>query len=71
MVQLCRVNYSDVVSNGCAATKTVWRTWTAIDACGNATNGLQIISVMTRPNEHRLPRSPSSASLIYLRLTPI
>src|SRR2546427_5021541 len=46
------VNYSDVVSNGCAATKTVWRTWTAIDACGNATNGLQTISVIdtTKPS---------------------
>jgi len=46
------VSYSDVVSNGCAATKTVWRTWTATDACGNTTNGLQIISVIdtTKPN---------------------
>jgi len=45
------VSYSDVVSNGCAATKTVWRTWTATDACGNTTNGLQIISVIdtTKP----------------------
>jgi hypothetical protein len=45
------VSYSDVVSNSCGATKTVWRTWTAIDACGNSTNGLQIISVIdTKPS---------------------
>src|SRR5262249_22520421 len=40
------ISYSDVVSNSCAGTKTVWRTWTAVDACGNATNGLQTIAVI-------------------------
>ncbi len=46
------VTYSDVVSNSCGATKTVWRTWTAVDACGNATNGLQTITVIdtTKPS---------------------
>jgi hypothetical protein len=45
------ITYSDVVSNSCSFTKTVWRSWTAIDQCGNATNGLQTISVVdnTRP----------------------
>jgi hypothetical protein len=40
------LSYSDVVSNSCGLTKTVWRTWTAVDQCGNATNGTQIISVI-------------------------
>src|SRR5206468_4889149 len=35
------VSYSDVVSNSCGLTRTVWRTWTATDQCGNSTNGLQ------------------------------
>jgi HYR domain len=46
------ISYSDVVSNSCGNTKTVWRTWTATDACGNATNGLQTIVVQdtTKPS---------------------
>jgi hypothetical protein len=40
------LSYSDVVSNSCGLTKTVWRTWTAVDQCGNATNGVQTISVI-------------------------
>jgi hypothetical protein len=45
------LSYSDVVSNYCGLTKTVWRTWTAVDQCGNSTNGVQIISVIdtTKP----------------------
>ncbi len=39
------ITYSDVVSNGCANTKTLWRTWVAVDACNNSTNGVQIITV--------------------------
>src|SRR6185369_3194929 len=30
------LSYSDVVSNSCGLTKTVLRTWTAIDPCGNS-----------------------------------
>ena len=46
------ITYSDVVSNSCGNTKTVWRTWTAVDACGNSTNGLQTITVQdtTKPS---------------------
>ena len=46
------LSYSDVVSNSCGFTKTVWRTWTATDQCGNTTNGLQTITVVdtTKPN---------------------
>jgi hypothetical protein len=45
------VSYSDIVSNGCGFTKTVWRTWTAVDQCGNATNGVQTITVVdTKPS---------------------
>ncbi len=45
------VTYSDVVSNSCGFTKTVWRTWTAMDQCGNTTNGVQTITVVdtTKP----------------------
>jgi len=39
------ISYSDVVSNSCGLTKTVWRLWTATDQCGNTTNGLQTITV--------------------------
>jgi hypothetical protein len=39
------ISYSDTVSNTCAQTRTVQRLWTAIDQCGNATNGIQIIIV--------------------------
>src|SRR5439155_7583818 len=46
------ISYSDVVSNSCAGTRTVWRTWTAVDACGNSTNGVQTITVVdtTKPS---------------------
>ena len=40
------VTYSDVTSNSCGLTRTVWRTWTATDQCGNSTNGLQTIVVV-------------------------
>jgi hypothetical protein len=45
------VSYSDVTTNGCGLTRTVQRLWTAVDQCGNATNGLQTISVIdtTKP----------------------
>ncbi len=45
------ISYSDVVSNSCALTRTIWRLWTATDQCGNTTNGLQTITVVdtTRP----------------------
>ncbi|MDX1478598.1 MAG: hypothetical protein R3301_12885, partial [Saprospiraceae bacterium] len=38
------VDFSDVVSpDGCPAIDTIFRTWTATDACGNVTTGLQTI----------------------------
>ena len=40
------VSYNDVVTNGCGATRTVLRLWTAVDQCGNNTNGLQTINVV-------------------------
>ena len=40
------VAYSDTVSNSCGLSKTVWRLWTAVDQCGNATNKLQTITVV-------------------------
>jgi len=43
------ISYSDVVSNSCGITKTVWRTWTAVDQCGNAANGTQTIQVQDTP----------------------
>jgi len=46
------VSYSDVTTNGCGLTRTVQRLWTATDACGNTTNGLQTITVVdtTKPS---------------------
>src|SRR5262249_6710996 len=48
---LVTITYSDTVSNGCGFTKTVQRLWTAVDQCGNTTNGLQTITVIdtTKP----------------------
>ena len=40
------ISYSDVVSNSCGATRTILRLWTAIDQCGNTTNGLQTVRVV-------------------------
>ena len=39
------VGFSDVVSNNCAGTKIIARTWTATDACGNTATALQTITV--------------------------
>jgi len=39
------VSFSDAVTTNCANTKVIARTWTASDACGNATNGIQTITV--------------------------
>jgi hypothetical protein len=39
------VSYSDAVSNSCGGTKIIARTWTAVDQCGNTTNGVQTITV--------------------------
>jgi len=50
------VTYSDVVTNGCGATRTVLRLWTATDQCGNTTNGLQTIAVVdTKPPKITCP----------------
>jgi hypothetical protein len=39
------ISYSEVASNSCGITKTIWRTWTAVDQCGNTSSGLQTIIV--------------------------
>src|SRR5262249_42887403 len=39
------LSFSDVVTTNCAGTKVIARTWTAIDSCGNSTNGIQTIIV--------------------------
>jgi hypothetical protein len=45
------VSFNDAVSNSCAGARFIARTWTAVDACGNSTNGTQFITVRdtTRP----------------------
>jgi hypothetical protein len=40
------LTYSDIVSNSCGLTRTIWRQWTAADQCGHSTNGVQLISVI-------------------------
>jgi uncharacterized protein affecting Mg2+/Co2+ transport len=40
------LTYSDIVSNGCGLTRTIWRQWMAVDQCGHSTNGVQLISVI-------------------------
>jgi hypothetical protein len=46
------LTYSDIVSNGCGMTRTIWRSWTSTDQCGNSTNGTQMITVVdtNKPN---------------------
>lgn len=39
------VSYVDAVTNGCGSSKSITRTWTAVDECGNSTNGVQHIVV--------------------------
>src|SRR6185369_2440118 len=39
------ISYSDVVSNTCANTKVISRTWSATDTCGNLATSLQTITV--------------------------
>src|SRR5205823_6020079 len=39
------ISYSDAVSNNCAGTRVISRTWTALDQCGNSSSCVQIITV--------------------------
>src|SRR5439155_9115183 len=39
------VRYSDAVSNNCAGTKLITRTWTATDQCSNSISAAQMITV--------------------------
>ncbi|PWU17325.1 MAG: hypothetical protein C5B50_11595 [Verrucomicrobia bacterium] len=50
------ISFSDVVTNPCPGTRTITRTWTARDACGNTTNGIQMIIVQdTTPPALSIP----------------
>lgn len=40
------VTHSDVVSPTCATSRSITRTWTATDECGNASTGVQVITVV-------------------------
>src|SRR4029079_10944734 len=42
------VSYSDSVSNICGGASVTFRTWTAVDLCGNITNAVQKITVRDR-----------------------
>src|SRR5260370_38954306 len=44
-----KIYYSDVVSNGCAGTKVIYRTWTATDDSGLSTNVVHTITVRDTP----------------------
>src|SRR5512144_703727 len=51
------ITYSDSVTTNCGGTKVVSRLWTATDACGNATNGLQTLTMQdTTPPTLDVPR---------------
>src|SRR5207247_1058831 len=39
------IQYADAVSNNCAGTKVIARTWTATDECGNSATCVQTITV--------------------------
>jgi len=39
------LTYSDIVSNSCGVTKTIWRTWSALDQSGLTNSAVQIITV--------------------------
>ena len=50
------ITYSDLVTNFCGGSKMISRIWTVADACGNATNAMQTITVRdTTPPALRLP----------------
>src|SRR6185295_14191917 len=46
------ISHSDAFAPGCANTGVITRTWTATDACNNATSGAQKITVVdtTKPS---------------------
>src|SRR5262249_10510162 len=39
------ITYSDLVTHNCSGTKVIARTWTATDACSNASSRVQTITV--------------------------
>src|SRR6185369_7012349 len=40
------ISYNDVVSTNCGSARTIARTWTATDACGNGSSAVQTIAVV-------------------------
>ena len=57
------ISFTDVVTLGCGGTRTVARTWTAMDACGNVATNVQTIQV--RDSTAPALSVPADATLEY------
>jgi len=65
------VNFADSTVPGAGNARTITRTWTALDACNNTTNCIQVITVRdTTPPLNRLTISANGPTGVLLRWPP-